>query len=141
MALHELVYMSEAKQEMSPAELMALLEKARKKNTQMKITGLLVYYQGKFAQMLEGSKADIFALYETICRDERHHEILLVWDASIEHRALADWSMAFVTPESDLKKELGYSPFLETGEIKEDRKRPPSWARLFMLTLRDKFLK
>lgn len=141
MELHELIYVSVATREMSHADLTALLDQSREKNARLKITGLLVYYRGEFAQMLEGSKSDVFSMYETICRDARNHQNRLLWNGRIEQRALADWSMAFLAPsESALKGKPGYSTFLEAGFGVQDRSLPPSWAKTFMLTLRDDFL-
>ena len=75
--LHELVYVSEATRDMSIADLTSLLDLSREKNTRLSITGLLVYYDQKFMQLLEGERTDIFSLYETIYMDERNKQIAL----------------------------------------------------------------
>lgn len=98
MQIHELIYVSAATREMSPEDLISLLDQSREKNARLSITGLLVYHKKEFMQLLEGDKAEIFTLYETICRDDRNHHNHLMWDGSIKQRSFSDWAMAFIAP-------------------------------------------
>ncbi len=52
--------------------LNALLDEARTSNAQHNITGLLLYVEGHFAQVIEGNADDITQLSENIKRDDRH---------------------------------------------------------------------
>lgn len=139
---YELIYISLATREMSSADLVDLLKQSREKNARLKITGLLVYHRREFMQVLEGSKADIFSLYETICKDDRNQQNKLLLDGPVAQRAFADWSMAFITPsELVLERMPAYSKFLETGLIAQPPGAPPSRAKTFLLSLRDDFLR
>ncbi|MCY7309113.1 MAG: BLUF domain-containing protein, partial [Rhodoferax sp.] len=116
MDLHELTYCSRATHEMSPAELSELLEQAREHNARHGITGLLVYRQQEFMQLLEGDRNVIFALYGSICADPRNRRNYLMWDEPITQRAFPDWGMAFLSLDGiDLLGKPGYSDFLDAG--------------------------
>jgi Sensors of blue-light using FAD len=143
MALHELIYVSLAESEMSTAELSALLEKAREKNTRLGITGLLVYRRREFTQILEGDKADIFALYSKICSDNRNRGHYLMWDGPIQQRSFSDWSMAFLTPsDASLEGKPAYSGNLKIGPSQRVQSLPKTMGiRMFLLSLRDDFLR
>jgi hypothetical protein len=143
MELHELIYVSLAESEMSTADLTAMLEQARERNTKIGITGLLVYRRQEFTQILEGNKADIFALYDRICKDKRHKGQYLMWDGPIQQRSFADWSMAFLTPsDASLKGKPAYSGNLKIGPSQRVQSLPKTMGiRMFLLSLRDDFLR
>lgn len=141
MDLHELVYVSLATREMSIDDLTALLEESRENNARLGITGLLVYHRREFMQVLEGSRAEIFALYETICGDERNRQNHLMWDGPVTQRSFADWSMAFLTPDDmPLEGNPAYSTFLQAGLRQHVLDAPPTVGKTFLLSLRDDFL-
>jgi len=142
MELYELVYVSAARREMSLSDLTALLEQSRKKNARLHITGLLVYHQREFMQLLEGSKSDIFSVYETICKDERNQQNRLLWDGPIAQRSFANWSMAFLVPsELSLEGKPAYSTFLQQGFGAQALSTPKTMGKRFLLSLRDDFLR
>jgi hypothetical protein len=80
---------------MPDAELGNLLAKARAFNAAHQITGVLLYHDEQFVQVMEGEEATIRGLYEGICRDSRHRAVVKLADKPIEHRSFGDWSMAF----------------------------------------------
>lgn len=142
MELHELIYISAATREMTHTDLTSLLEQSREKNARLGITGLLVYYRRDFMQLLEGGKDDIFALYETICRDERNQQNHLLWEGPVEQRSFEDWSMAFLTPATlPLSGKPAYSDFLETGLSQKALSTPRTVGKTFLVSLRNDFLK
>ena len=79
MSLNCLVYVSLANQEMSDNHLQTMLQKAREKNERLSITGMLLYRDGFFMQALEGELADIESLYDTISKDPRHSDLILIY--------------------------------------------------------------
>lgn len=142
MGLHELIYLSTATRDMSIEDLSALLDQSREKNARLSITGLLVYHRREFMQLLEGDKADIFSLYETICRDERNHGNRLMWDGPIVERSFANWSMAFLTPSNlSLEGKPAYSNFLDVGLSQQVFGAAKTMGKRFLLSLRDDFLR
>ena len=62
----QLLYLSNAKPELKQAELDKILEVSRKNNPSRDITGLLVFANGVFIQVLEGPSSEVTNLFETI---------------------------------------------------------------------------
>ena len=77
------------------SELDALLEKARINNANLGITGMLLYEDGSFFQVLEGGRTDVEALFEKIAKDKRHKNAKKVIFEPIEERAFAEWTMGY----------------------------------------------
>jgi hypothetical protein len=112
--LSHLIYASSADSKMSDAELRAILDAARKVNSQLDITGILLHTEGSYFQVLEGDAEAIDSLYAKIARDERHKNVVLIVREPIASRSFADWSMGFasVTP-SDVAGIIGANDFFQ----------------------------
>lgn len=93
--LHRLVFSSQIQIELSDAELVALLRKARDYNQRHRITGLLLYHAGQMLGVLEGPAAEVRLLYTRIRADARHRDVLLLSDGPARARIFADWRMGF----------------------------------------------
>ena len=138
---HELIYTSCATREMSGSDLSELLVRSREKNARLNITGLLIYGNREFAQLLEGDKNDIFHLYNTIVEDDRHQQVHLLWDGEIKKRSFTDWSMAFLNiKDIDLTNLEAYSHFLQDGMSSLHLTGDKSLGRRLLLGMRDEFL-
>lgn len=73
--MYEMIYMSTASELLSEEEVNSLLIQARHFNYANYITGVLLYIEGDFLQVIEGEKETIDALFEKIKNDKRHHDI------------------------------------------------------------------
>jgi hypothetical protein len=93
--LHALVYVSTASRALSQAELEHLLKRARERNEQQGVTGVLLYSHGNFMQYLEGTAAGLAKIYDVIKTDPLHHGIIELLSEPIDKREFAEWSMAF----------------------------------------------
>lgn len=114
MGLISLVYVSIEAHTLAHDELVEILKKARVNNQKLGITGMLLYRDGFFIQCLEGDEDAVKALYTGIAKDNRHENVLLVYEAEIEKRAFTDWRMGFNRVEnSDLNDLEGYSDYLD----------------------------
>ena len=60
MAVFQLIYVSLATRPMTPGDLVELLTQSRDKNARLGITGLLVYHNREFMQLLEGERAPLW---------------------------------------------------------------------------------
>lgn len=67
--LLSLVYMSAADEPFDQDRLDALLEHARARNAASGLSGLLVYKDGRFMQLLEGPEAAVLETYQRIIED------------------------------------------------------------------------
>ncbi len=92
----QLIYVSAAKEGLSEATLPEFLAANRQRNEDRGITGIVVYHQGSFLQVLEGPGAVIDGLFETIRQDSRHEAVTLLSRKSIRHREFGEAAMAFV---------------------------------------------
>jgi hypothetical protein len=121
--MHRIIYLSWASAPLAPGQLQEILGVARRRNTQLAITGILLYGNECFMQVLEGEEATVHTLYEQIKRDTRHCHITAYSDKPITQRAFADWAMAFqeITPPQ-LEEITGY---LAPTEVVLDAERLP----------------
>ena len=81
--MHELIYKSIAVNEFSDADIMQLVLQARSRNEAFGITGALIYKQGHFIQLLEGSKECVSDIFRSIENDYRHKSIDLLYEGEI----------------------------------------------------------
>jgi hypothetical protein len=93
--LHRIVYISTSKQRLSEADLEDIRSISQKNNSEKNITGILVYGDGNFLQVLEGRKSDIHQLYGNITQDPRHHGCIILQDTVSDYRSFPDWTMGF----------------------------------------------
>jgi Sensors of blue-light using FAD len=93
--MYYLLYASVATIPFSPAELQELLKISRANNSQLGITGILLYRDGEFMQAIEGEQAAIQALYTHITCDTRHQRITTILEGPIDTRHFPDWSMGY----------------------------------------------
>ncbi|BBB31137.1 BLUF domain-containing protein [Neptunomonas japonica] len=109
------VYTSAQTIEFSQDDIVALLEKARIKNSALGVTGMLLCDSGSFFQILEGTPEAVMSLLTVIQRDKRHDRVVKVIYESIEVRDFSEWTMGYsgVTRE-DLKSIEGLNDFFHT---------------------------
>jgi len=93
--MYRIMYMSTAIREFSNGELEDLLEIARKNNSELNVTGLLVIKGRTFLQCLEGDKKNVITIFEKIKKDHRHTEVYELIDEDAEERYFPDWSMGY----------------------------------------------
>ncbi len=91
----QISYISSAVEPMSKQALLGLLQECRESNAGRGVTGMLLYGNGTFLQVLEGEERVIDALVEKIRRDPRHTDLQILQRTTIERRQYSDWSMGF----------------------------------------------
>ena len=104
--MHRIIYLSTANTDLNKDEINNLLNKSNQYNVKHKITGILLYIDFDFIQVLEGSKEDVHFLFEKIKRDNRHRGIICVIDESIKKRQFSAWSMGFYSDSYQNLKDL-----------------------------------
>ncbi|MGT2425584.1 BLUF domain-containing protein [Amnibacterium kyonggiense] len=90
-----IVYSSAAQEDFAPADLQGLLVQSRRANEQAGLTGLLVYRDGRFLQLLEGEDETVRATMHAIETDARHGQIRVLLEDRIESRQFPDWTMGY----------------------------------------------
>lgn len=135
--LISVIYASSAVNLFSKAELIDLLKISRENNAAENITGMLLYKDGNFIQVIEGPEDAIHRLYQKILKDPRHHHILMLGEQPIPARQFPDWSMGFrdVNQLSDQELE-GFSSFLEEEFTPEYFQHNPIRAYIMLLNFK-----
>jgi Sensors of blue-light using FAD len=136
-----LAYSSVATRHFDRDSLVELLTFARNFNDSHGLTGMLLYVDESFFQILEGEPDELHALYVRIEHDSRHTKVIKVLEMPIEKRTFARWSMGYakVTRE-ELATIPGLNDFfgrgsalteLEAGKAKVllDAFREGKWRR------------
>ena len=95
--LYELLYSSISTAALGEGGLDELLVRARQRNAQSNITGVLFFNGRKFLQLLEGSQEEVDQLFSVIREDARHCQVTVFHTGEIAERAFADWAMAYET--------------------------------------------
>lgn len=90
-----IVYTSTASQPFRSSALEHLLTTCRRSNAERGVTGMLLYRDGRFIQVLEGAADVVDHLLETIRRDRRHHDLRVLLRDAITERRFGDWTMGY----------------------------------------------
>jgi hypothetical protein len=94
-SMHQLVYISTSRREITPDMLREILNVSRTNNERVGVTGLLVSGGTRFLQVLEGPTQAVCDTYERVKQDARHFACVVLTSRSVPARAFGDWSMAF----------------------------------------------
>lgn len=116
MSLTRLIYVSTATGILDEDELKRILESSVRHNSPQQVTGMLLYFDGSFMQVLEGDEAAIDEVMSRISNDRRHHSIFVLVKEPIETRESGSWSMGFKRlTKKDAESCPEFAPFFEAG--------------------------
>lgn len=120
MSLIHCIYASRATASHSAADIQHLLERARHNNVERGITGMLLFIEGSFFQVLEGDAEIVDKIYETIVRDARHDRVTQIIREPISKRSFGEWSMGFAAVgRMDATQAVGENDFFGSAECLE----------------------
>jgi hypothetical protein len=118
-------------------DLRVLLETCRKNNAELGVTGMLLYKDGNFMQVLEGDEGAVRGLYERIAADPRHGGEITLQQGFAEGRQFPDWSMGFRDLDSpEASADPGYSEFLNAPLTGREFSGDPSRAQKLLITFK-----
>ncbi len=92
--LSQLVYVSTRKPNCTAEEIDKILDACKKNNPLLKITGVLLFSETKFIQLVEGEAKVIMALYDKIKKDNRHSNTVMISYNPIAEKSFPSWHMA-----------------------------------------------
>ena len=119
--IYSLVYISDAKQGLTEQDLQEILSASRRNNPDNNITGMLLYKDGEFMQVLEGPEKNVTELYNKIAKDPRHEECVILSRKELPSRLFQDWTMGFKNINNeDLLSQEGVSSFFDIDYDKDD---------------------
>ncbi len=91
--LSQLVYVSNRRPTCTSEEIEKILASCKKNNPPLNITGVLLYSDTKFIQLVEGDAKVITTLYDKIKLDSRHNSPLMLSYGPIKERSFPSWHM------------------------------------------------
>ena len=119
--MKNIVYLSTAVKLLDDEQLIEILNSARENNAERNVTGVLLYSEGTFIQVIEGDNDDVDAIFSKIETDTRHKNLITLIDGPIQERSFSDWSMGFSTAKADKVDHLiGYLKHTDELSEKQD---------------------
>jgi len=116
-----IVYSSTATKAFSAVDLSALLTTSRRNNGSLDVTGMLLYREGRFLQVLEGPDAPVQDRMTIIRADPRHTNIRILLQDQAGQRQFPDWTMGFEPISPMMAQEVpGYEKTFAENDAKED---------------------
>lgn len=120
--LYSLVYISKTTETWTDSGLKDLVSNAVSFNIESEITGMLIFMNDRFIQVLEGEEKVVKSLYQSICKDPRHEKQLILVEHPIHKRNFVGWSMGYKKINTDqLERASGFTnvdQFIEKPKIK-----------------------
>jgi hypothetical protein len=107
-----LIYVSSAVRLMDNVELLKLHRISQKNNKNSEITGMLLYQEGNFMQIIEGEEEHVLELFIKISMDKRHKDIYKIMSGPINKRNFDNWSMGFCNM-NDTNYYSNYETFIQ----------------------------
>lgn len=102
--IYQMSYVSTGCDTLKYDDIKSILQDSRKNNVEKDITGILVYCNKHFFQILEGEKEKIQQLYHKIIIDRRHDNVIKIQEGFVENRQFENWNMAFKSFNRELKE-------------------------------------
>lgn len=133
--LSYLIYVSSESRPLDQSDFDDILKSSKVNNVENQITGMLLYVEGRFFQVLEGEESLVKDLYDNIAKDTRHVNSVVVAQGSLDTRIFTDWTMKFKSiSEKEFARMSGLSPFEILFGLKPKEPQNPAWmfARKFV---------
>ncbi len=115
MGLCQLIYFSE-RRDLGAGGIQPILDASREANPESDVTGVLLFNQQYFLQLLEGSRREVTATFCRVAKDPRHDNIALMSVHDIDVRDFPTWSMGYV-PSTSPDVNAALREFLPTEEF------------------------
>lgn len=94
-----IAYVSLSLNPLTPELLSNILQVSQSNNRRDKITGILMFHDMLFFQVLEGEHSVVERCYVRIVQDPRHTNVSLMLDSAAQNRTFPDWAMAYAGPD------------------------------------------
>ncbi|WP_424494936.1 BLUF domain-containing protein [Salinimicrobium sp. GXAS 041] len=92
---HAICYVSTAVPGLDINQIQEILDVSERNNNLKNITGILLFSEGNFFQVLEGDKEVLDQLYEVIRQDKRHHSLLKILQKEVEEPQFESYICSF----------------------------------------------
>jgi hypothetical protein len=98
-ALYEVLYVSTLAPEQPLSVVAEIAGRARQRNAELDVTGLLIFDGQRFCQQLEGPQKVVLKLIDLIRTDARHVNVEVLHHGPLAGRRFQQFSLAFSTVE------------------------------------------
>ena len=115
--LTQLIYVSAQTSKNSAMDLIDIQEVASKNNKLNSVTGLLLYKEETFMQLIEGPSEEVRSLFKKIETDHRHKNIVKIIEEPIAKRSFKNWSMAVRELPKNIQLPHGIADFSDPNLI------------------------
>jgi hypothetical protein len=100
-SVFQLVYISRAHDGICYSDIQEILESSRQYNQKHNLTGLLVYKDDHFLQILEGEQEFVKEAFSEFTKDRRSMLLGVLAESESEHRIFSRWPLAFHDADID----------------------------------------
>ena len=131
---HAISYVSTASQNLQKQDIDEILRNAEDYNNKEGITGLLLYSEGNFFQIIEGNKNKVRILYDNIQKDDRHKDIIRLFEKPIENESFDGYKSDFISENAryDMSRLKDYQHYIEILD-KPTKKAVSNILKAFLL--------
>ena len=115
------IYSSKASPGFDERQLPQLLELSRANNAARGVTGMLLYVERNFFQVLEGEDEAVDAIFSRLAADPRHGRVTMIIREPIFERDFPDWTMGYAQVGfAQVKQHLGENDFFTSATCLEE---------------------
>lgn len=93
-------YVSSINLNLTETQIQEVLNFSRNWNNDHHITGILLYSEGNFFQVLEGEKDLLKNLFSRILNDKRHQNIMVIFEKEVFQPKFEDYQSDFISLDS-----------------------------------------
>jgi hypothetical protein len=128
-----MAYLSSASVPFSDGDLATLLLNSRATNGRLGVTGMLLYRDGQFLQVLEGPENAVRDRYARITADPRHRDVQRLLEDTVTERQFPEWTMGYRAVTDSVAEQIpGYEDFFGSRSARHDLPQTGSRARLLL---------
>lgn len=119
--IHVICYISNSIVDISNQDIHEIFEITLQNNKKRNITGILIYNNGHFFQVLEGKESDVEYVYSRIIQDNRHHGIIKLLETKIKDSIFAEYETGFTVMKdfSRIRKLKIYFDWIKEANYKK----------------------
>lgn len=120
-------YISTAHKDLQEQGVNDIMTETKNYNGDLEISGILLYNERSFFQLLEGEKEVVQRLYEKILKDSRHHNLIKFLEKEVSRPPYDGYLTGFITDRNKndpslLEKYLHYIEVLDPETQKSIKK-------------------
>lgn len=116
-------YVSNCNSELKPIQIQELLSQTQAHNNQQKIKGLLLFSDGNFFQIIEGTPETIYLLWEKIQEDPRHHSIIKIFEEKVSTQPFDGYLCDFISEEDETLQNGGLKNIFDQLKSLDEKPR------------------